>query len=56
LDLHVLGDVGENGGLDEVALVALTLATGFDGSAVLLTFLDVAGRGLAKDLLLYGND
>ena len=29
-DLHVLGDVGEDGWLDEVALVALAVATDLD--------------------------
>ena len=43
-DLHVLGDVGEDGGLDEVALVALALATGLDGGTGVLAGLDVPGR------------
>ena len=41
LDLHVLGHVGEDGRLDEVALVALALATGLDRGAGLLTLLNV---------------
>ena len=40
-DLHVGGDVGEDGGLDEVALVAVALTTDLDGSTLLLTSLDV---------------
>jgi hypothetical protein len=43
LDLHVLGYVGEDGGLNEVTLVALAVATGFDGCAGLLALLDVTG-------------
>lgn len=42
LDLHVLGDVGEDGGLNEVALVTLTLATSLDCGASLLAVLNVA--------------
>ena len=41
-DLHVLGDVGEDGGLDEVSLVAVTLTTGDNSSTRLLAFFDVA--------------
>ena len=41
-DLHVVGDVTENGGLDEVALLALALAANLDGSTGLLAVLDVA--------------
>lgn len=41
-DLHVGANVGEDGRLDEVALVAVALATGLDSSALLLTGLDVA--------------
>lgn len=41
-DLHVGLDVGEDGGLDEVALVAVALATDLDSSTLLLTGLDVA--------------
>lgn len=41
-NLHVLGDVGENGGLDEVALVALAVATDLDLGTGLLACLDVA--------------
>ena len=42
LDLHVLGDVGEDGGLDEVTLVALALTASLDGGAFLLALLNVA--------------
>ena len=41
-NLHVLGDVGEDGRLDEVALVTLAVATDLDGSTTLLALLDVA--------------
>src|SRR3984885_911353 len=40
-DLHILADAGENGWLDEVALVALALTTGLDLGAGLLPALDV---------------
>ena len=40
-DLHVLSDIGEDGGLNEVSLVAVTLTASDDGSTFLLTFLDV---------------
>lgn len=42
LDLHVLVDVGEDGGLNEVALVTLAFATSLDSGTLLLTLLDVA--------------
>jgi len=42
LNLHVLSDVGEDGGLDEVALGALALATSLNGSAALLSVVNVA--------------
>lgn len=41
-DLHVLLDVGEDGGLDEVALVALALAADLDLGAFFFALLDVA--------------
>lgn len=43
-DLHVLGHVGEDGGLDEVALVALAVAARLDLGACVLAGLDVAVR------------
>jgi hypothetical protein len=46
-DLHVLGDVTENGGLDEVALLAFALAANLDGSTGLLAVLDVANYGVS---------
>jgi hypothetical protein len=46
-DLHVIGDVTENGGLDEVALLALALAANLDGSTLLLAVLDVANYGVS---------
>ena len=41
-DLHVLGDVGEDGGFDEVALVALAVAADFHLGAGLFAGFDVA--------------
>ena len=41
-NLHVLGDVGEDGWLDEVALVALAVAADLDLGACVLAGLDVA--------------
>jgi hypothetical protein len=41
LDLHVLGDVGEDGRLNEVALVTLAVTTSLNGRATLLALLDV---------------
>jgi len=43
-NLHVLSDVAEDGGLDEVALVALALTTSLDGSTSVLAGLDVTTR------------
>lgn len=40
-DLHVLGDVREDGWLDEVALVTLAVTTDLDVSSSLLASLDV---------------
>ena len=40
-DLHVLCDVGENRGLDEVALVTLALAASLNGGTGVLASLDV---------------
>lgn len=42
LDLHVLGDIGEDGRLDEVTLVTLALTASLDGGTLLLAVLDVA--------------
>lgn len=42
LNLHVLGDVGEDGGLDEVTLLALAVTTGLDGGTSLLALINVA--------------
>ena len=41
-DLHVLADTGEDRGLDEVALVTVSLAADFDFGAGLLALVDVA--------------
>ena len=43
-DLHVFCDVGEDGGLDEVALVTLALAASLDGGTGVLACLDVSGN------------
>lgn len=40
-NLHVLGDVGENSGLDEVTLLAVAVTSGGDGSTLLLASVDV---------------
>ena len=40
-DGHVVLDVGEDGGLDEVSLVALALTAGNDGGTLVLAGLDV---------------
>jgi hypothetical protein len=40
-DLHVIRDVGEDGGLDEVAFVAYALASGLDCGAFFLTLLNI---------------
>lgn len=40
-DGHVVLDVGEDGGLDEVSLVALALTAGDDGGTLVLAGLDV---------------
>ena len=47
-DLHVLADAGEDGGFDEVSLLAVTRTTNFDLGTLLLAGLDVAG-----ELLVY---
>ena len=56
LNLHILGYVGEDCGLDEVTLVALTVATSLDGRARLLALLDVAGLEVSNDILDGGGD
>lgn len=43
-DLHVISDVGEDGRLNEVADIALTLATSFDCSTGLLAFVNVTKK------------
>ena len=49
-DLHVVADVGEDGGLDKVALVAVAVAANLDGGALLLAALDVAHDAVKLDL------
>lgn len=49
-DLHVGADIGEDGGLDEVTLVAEALTTGEDGSTLVLTGLDVAHDTIVLEL------
>ncbi len=41
-DLHVFADAGEDGGLDEVALLSVTLAADFDLGAFFLAGVDVS--------------
>lgn len=53
-DLHVLGDIGEDGWLDEVALVALALTADLDLGASVLAGLDVAVTMSVGDLLRVG--
>jgi len=50
LNLHVLGYVGEDGGLDEVALVALALAARLDRGTGLLALLDVGHDAVELEL------
>jgi hypothetical protein len=47
-NLHVFGNVGEDGGLDEVTLVTDALATCLDLGASLLALFDVAVKMLAR--------
>lgn len=54
-DLHVLGDVGENGGLNEVTLVTLTLATSLESSTRGLAVVNVAINQLAFCCLSRGT-
>lgn len=49
-DLHVVTDVGEDGGLDEVALVTVALTTSLDSSTLLLTGLDVTHDAVILEL------
>jgi hypothetical protein len=54
-DLHIFGDVGEDGGLDEVALVTLALAASLDGGTGVLACLDVPEKGgLVKSSCMEG--
>lgn len=52
-NLHVLGHVGEDGWLDEVALVADALAARLDGGAGLLALLDVATSTLVTRIFAW---
>ena len=45
-DLHVFGDIREDGRFDEVTLGALALTTSLNGGASLLAVLDVAAKTL----------
>ena len=47
-DLHILTNVGEDGRLDEVALVAVALTANLNLGTCLLTFVDVAILVLAN--------
>jgi hypothetical protein len=55
LDLHVFGYVGEDCGFDEVTLVTLAVAAGFDGCAGLLALLDVARLELVIVFLKFAS-
>lgn len=48
-DLHVFADIGEDGWLDEVTLVAVTLAADFDLGTLLLAGVDVSGKVLVNE-------
>lgn len=48
-DLHVLGDVGEDGWLDEVSLVTLAVTTNLDVGTSVLAGLDVAANLVSRD-------
>ncbi len=49
-DLHVLADTGEDGGLDEVTLLAVSLTTGLDLGTCLLAGLDVVHDAVELEL------
>lgn len=49
-DLHLWGDVGEDGGLDEVALFSVAGSSGFDGGTVLLAVVDVGHDAVELEL------
>lgn len=49
-DLHVLSDIGENGRLDEVSLVTVTLTSSDDGGTRLLTLGDVTHNTVVLEL------
>lgn len=49
-DLHVFSNIGEDGWLDEVSLVAMTPTTSLNGCASLLSFLDIAHDTIVLDL------
>ena len=48
-DLHVFADAGEDGGLDEVAFLSVTLAAGFDLGAFFLASIDVSVCTLGRE-------
>ncbi len=54
-DLHISGDVGEDGRLNEVALVTMALATSCNGGTALLALLDVAHDALKLKLADLGT-
>lgn len=49
-DLHVLRDIGEDGRLDEVSLVAVTLAPSHNGRARLLALVNVTHDAVVLEL------
>jgi hypothetical protein len=51
-NLHVISDVGEDGWLDEEALVTVTISTSLDGSTGIFALLDVAGKIVSIETLM----
>jgi len=49
-DLHVRGDIGEDGGLDEVALGTVAVTTKSDGGTLLLSVVDVLHNTVELEL------
>ena len=53
-DLHVFGDIGEDGGLDEVAFFAVTVTADLDLGAFLLSSIDITVDGVISFALCIG--
>lgn len=54
-DLHVLGDIGEDCGLNEVTFLPVARATGFDLGALLLARVDVGHDAVELELRTAGG-